>query len=206
MQKILQKQGMIGGKQMRFRCRKTPCEISIFVQNCFMENLDYKETKVQYINTQTSSNSFYFKIPFSINIPSIIKLSLYRFQTSDQIYQLHLTQGFEDFFRIGILNTYYNSFGIALSYYEILRQFIINDIENSIHRSYAAWSSLPLSATNNNSGYVFCNFQKETDGISATIENWRPKGKVYNNDETINDTYSNMTFNWWSQFSIYYYN
>lgn len=34
MQEILQKQGMIGGKQMRFRCRKTPKILSIEIKSC----------------------------------------------------------------------------------------------------------------------------------------------------------------------------
>lgn len=33
MQEILQKQGMIGGKQMRFRCRKTPEQLAVYVQS-----------------------------------------------------------------------------------------------------------------------------------------------------------------------------
>lgn len=55
MQEILQKQGMIGGKQMRFRCRKTPSELSIYV-NSGRESAQLQSKSVSL--TSTSAQTF----------------------------------------------------------------------------------------------------------------------------------------------------
>ena len=57
MQEILQKQGMIGGKQMRFRCRKTPNSLAVVVQSGSAAPILQTKTVTPSSVTQTISPS-----------------------------------------------------------------------------------------------------------------------------------------------------
>ena len=49
-------------------------------------------------------------------------------------------------------------------------------------------------------------FNKDSDGgINVNIPNWIPKAKVFNSDGSENYQYSSITYPYWSQIVIYYY-
>ena len=80
MQEILQKQGMIGGKQMRFRCRKTPKTVSVFCSN--INSYKIKSTIIK-----NSNSNYTFQLPPDLILPS-------------QIFIITYSSGFEGISRI----------------------------------------------------------------------------------------------------------
>ena len=264
MQEILQKQGMIGGKQMRFRCRKTPINLlSIQVfgaggspqlqsksitpststqhvypssrydglsqvtvngdSNLVSNNIkkgasifgitgNYPSStdvnpKSYSLSPTTTSNSCYFKIPSSINPLSILRLQLGRLNISSPNYQLHIEKDFSNWMRQRILTAFLglnaqsedNRFLFQLDGY-------FTDRSNT-NTKYLFASVERFWGTSTHYGVTnIITFNKDSDGgINVNIPNWIPKAKVFNSDGSENYQYSSITYPYWSQIVIYYY-